>query len=170
MPTIQDLPNEDTNDHDDKIEQIERALGNVVAIPTDPGAYEIDVIRSEDNDRAFHSRFTIPEFTSLCPVTGQPDFATVVIDYVPKELLIESKSLKLYMFSFRNHGAYHERVANMIGKKLFDAARPYWLQVSAYFFPRGGIPIDVFVRFGSMPMGVTLEGIPPHNIPLFNGR
>lgn len=148
----------------------EPVLGRTVPIPDDPESFEIDLVPNVDSDIITNARFSVPEFTSLCPKTGQPDFATIIIDYMPNKFLIESKSLKLYMFSFRNHGAYHEQVTNMIGRKLFEAALPHWMQVSAYFFPRGGIPIDVFTKWGAIPEGYSLEGIPNHNIPVYNGR
>lgn len=147
-----------------------QVLGKQVAIPTDPESFEIHVVPNPTPDRLYIARFSVPEFTSLCPITGQPDYATIVIDYVPNKSLIESKSLKLFMFSFRNHGAYHEAVTNMIAEKLFAAALPVWMQVSAYFNPRGGIPIDVFSRYGVLPEGFKLDTIPNHDIPLYRGR
>ena len=94
-------------------------------------------------------RFTAPEFTSLCPVTGQPDFAHLVIDYVPGQWLLESKSLKLYVASFRNHGAFHEDCTVVIGKRIASEIKPKWLRIGGYWYPRGGIPIDVFWQTGS---------------------
>src|SRR3978361_485577 len=89
-------------------------------------------------DALYLARFTAPEFTSLCPVTGQPDFAHVVIDYAPDGWLVESKSLKLYLGSFRNHGAFHEDCTVAIGKKLFGFLAPRFLRIGGYFYPRGG--------------------------------
>jgi 7-cyano-7-deazaguanine reductase len=89
-----------------------------------------------------------PEFTSLCPVTGQPDFAHLVIDYAPGDWLIESKSLKLYLTSFRNHGSFHEDCTVKIGRKIVEIAQPRWLRIGGYWYPRGGIPIDVFWQTG----------------------
>ena len=94
-------------------------------------------------DADYVARFTFPEFTAICPVTGQPDFATLVIDYVPRGWLVESKSLKLYLNSFRNHGAFHEECTVAIGKKLVALLKPKWLRIGGYFHPRGGMPIDV---------------------------
>lgn len=145
-------------------------LGRQVAIPADPQSFGLHVVPNQDADVVFFPRFTIPEFTSLCPVTGQPDFALIIIDYIPKDYLIESKSLKLYMHSFRNHKGFHERVTNMIARKIFDAALPHWLQVTSYFNPRGGIPIDVCVRLGTLLPGLRLEDVPPHNVGLYKGR
>ena len=109
-------------------------------------------------------RFTAPEFTSLCPMTGQPDFAHIVIDYVPGEWLVESKSLKLYLVSFRNHGAFHEDCTLDIGKRLVALLAPQWLRIGAYWYPRGGIPIDVFWHTGTPPEGVWLpdQGVAPY--------
>jgi 7-cyano-7-deazaguanine reductase len=110
------------------------------------------------------ARFTAPEFTSLCPVTGQPDFAHLVIDYTPADWLIESKSLKLYLGSFRNHGAFHEDCTVAIAKKIVEVAQPLWLRIGAYWYPRGGIPIDVFYQTGPTPEGLWLpdQGVAPY--------
>jgi 7-cyano-7-deazaguanine reductase len=112
----------------------------------------------------FLARFTVPEFTSLCPVTGQPDFARLVIDYAPADRLVESKSLKLYLASFRNHGAFHEDCTVAIGKRLVAAADPRWLRIGGYWYPRGGIPIDVFWQTGVAPEGLWLpdQGVEPY--------
>ena len=109
-------------------------------------------------------RFTAPEFTSICPMTGQPDFAHIVIDYIPRDWLVESKSLKLYLQSFRNHGAFHEDCTLDIGKRLVALLDPQWLRIGAYWFPRGGMPIDVFWQTGAVPAGVWLpdQGVQPY--------
>ena len=114
--------------------------------------------------KLFLARFTAPEFTSLCPVTGQPDFAHLVIDYAPADWLIESKSLKLYLASFRNHGAFHEDCTLMIGARIVEIARPTWLRIGGYWYPRGGIPIDVFWQTGPAPEGLWLpdQGVAPY--------
>jgi 7-cyano-7-deazaguanine reductase len=110
------------------------------------------------------ARFTAPEFTSLCPVTGQPDFAHLVIDYAPGEWLIESKSLKLFLGSFRNHGAFHEDCTVGIARRLVEVAAPRWLRIGGYWYPRGGIPIDVFYQTGPAPEALWLpdQGVPPY--------
>ena len=113
------------------------------------------------------ARFVVPEFTSLCPVTGQPDFAHLVIDYAPGAWLIESKSLKLYMAAFRNHGAFHEDCTVMIGRKMAEVAEPRWLRIGGYWFPRGGIPIDVFWQSGPAPEGLW---IPDQGVAPYRGR
>ena len=113
------------------------------------------------------ARFTAPEFTALCPVTGQPDFAHLVIDYAPAEWLIESKSLKLYLGSFRNHGAFHEDCTVAIGRRIVEVAEPLWLRIGGYWYPRGGIPIDVFWQTGTPPEGAW---IPPQEVAPYRGR
>jgi len=112
-------------------------------------------------------RFVQPEFTSLCPITGQPDFAHLVIDYIPDCWLVESKSLKLYFTSFRNHGAFHEACTLDIAKKLVGALAPRWLRIGGYWYPRGGMPIDVFFQTGAPPEGVW---IPPQDVAPYRGR
>ncbi len=109
-------------------------------------------------------RFTAPEFTSLCPMTGQPDFAHIVIDYIPGEWLVESKSLKLFLTSFRNHGTFHEGCTMMIANRLIELLSPRWLRIGAYWYPRGGMPIDVFWQSGAPPAGVFLpdQGVAPY--------
>ena len=106
-------------------------------------------------------------FTSLCPVTGQPDFAHLVIDYAPGDWLVESKSLKLYLTSFRNHGAFHEDCTVSIGRRLADLLQPKWLRIGGYWYPRGGIPIDVFWQTGAAPEGLWL---PDQGVPTYRGR
>jgi 7-cyano-7-deazaguanine reductase len=129
-------------------------LGRPVAIPAAPGKAVLDRVRNPHPGTNYVARFTFPEFTCMCPVTGQPDFATLVIDYVPKDWLVESKSLKLYLNSFRNHGAFHEECTVAIGKKLVAILKPKWLRIGGYFHPRGGMPIDVFWQAGKLPAGV----------------
>ena len=115
-------------------------------------------------DSPYLARFTAPEFTSLCPVTGQPDFAHLVIDYAPATWLVESKSLKLYLGAFRNHGAFHEDCTVAIGKRLVKVLGPKWLRIGGYFYPRGGMPIDVFWQYGKQPKDVWVpdQGVPPY--------
>jgi len=119
-------------------------LGHETIYPKSPDEARLDRVPNPQADTLYLARFTVPEFTSLCPVTGQPDFAHLVIDYVPKDWLVESKSLKLYMTSFRNHGAFHEDCTVAIGRRLADLLAPHWLRIGGYWYPRGGIPIDVF--------------------------
>jgi 7-cyano-7-deazaguanine reductase len=115
-------------------------------MPVDPEAFELECVPNPEQANLYAARFTLPEFTSLCPVTGQPDFATIVIDYIPDQLLVESKALKLYATSFRNVGDFHEACSNKIADKVMAAAKPHMLRVNAFWYPRGGIPIDVFIE------------------------
>jgi len=118
-------------------------------------------------DDLYLARFTAPEFTALCPVTGQPDFAHLVIDYAPKDWLIESKSLKLFLGSFRNHGAFHEDCTLAIAKRIVATAAPRWLRIAGYWYPRGGIPIDVFYQTGPAPEGLW---VPDTGVQPYRGR
>ena len=129
-----------------------------------PDEAVLERVPNPQKGQLYLARFTAPEFTSLCPVTGQPDFAQLVIDYAPGDWLIESKSLKLYLASFRNHGAFHEDCTVAIGRKIVEVAEPLWLRIGGYWFPRGGIPIDVFFQTGPAPEGLWLpdQGVPPY--------
>jgi len=111
-----------------------------------PGLLETFSNKHPDND--YYVKFNCPEFTSLCPITGQPDFATITISYVPDEVLVESKSLKLYLFSFRNHGDFHEDCVNIIMKDLIAKLSPKYIEVTGKFLPRGGISIDHYCNYG----------------------
>src|SRR3989304_3579272 len=119
-----------------------RVLGKPVRIAASPGQAVLDRVPNPHPDTNYVARFTAPEFTTLCPITGQPDFAHLVIDYVPERHLVESKSLKLYLASFRNHGAFHEDCTVAIGKRLNALLKPKWLRIGGYWYPRGGMPID----------------------------
>jgi 7-cyano-7-deazaguanine reductase len=142
-------------------------LGRTVGIPDSPEEAELDRVPNPHADTNYVARFVAPEFTSLCPVTGQPDFAHLVIDYVPGDWLVESKSLKLYLSSFRNHGAFHEDCTVAVGKRLRDLLAPRWLRIGGYWYPRGGIPIDVFWQTGEPLAGVW---IPDQGVPPYRGR
>jgi 7-cyano-7-deazaguanine reductase len=139
-------------------------LGHASAVPHSPEEAQLDRVPNPHPDTDYLARFTVPEFTSLCPVTGQPDFATLVIDYVPGPWLVESKSLKLYMHSFRNHGAFHEDCTVAIGKRLAELLEPRYLRIGGYWYPRGGIPIDVFWQTGEAPKNLWLpdQGVAPY--------
>ncbi|MGP0105306.1 preQ(1) synthase, partial [Rhodoblastus sp.] len=115
-------------------------------------------------DRQYLVRFTCPEFTCLCPLTGQADFAHIVIDYVPRDRIVESKSLKFFLASFRNHGGFHEACTMQIEQRLVDVLVPVWLRIGGYWYPRGGMPIDVFWQTGEPPKGLWLpdQGVPPY--------
>ncbi|MET0155610.1 MAG: preQ(1) synthase [Rickettsiales bacterium] len=143
------------------------ALGGASTLPRSPDEAELETVPNPHPGTNYAVRFTCPEFTSLCPVTGQPDFARLVIDYVPDELLIESKSLKLFLGSFRNHGDFHEACTVYVAKRIVDAAAPEWLRIGGYWYPRGGIPIDVFYQTAEPPAGIWL---PPQEVPPYAGR
>ncbi|GAJ30730.1 preQ(1) synthase [Acidomonas methanolica] len=142
-------------------------LGKSSAVAADPSQAVLERVPSPHPERRYLVRFTAPEFTSLCPVTGQPDFAHLVIDYVPDQWIVESKSLKLYLTSFRNHGAFHEACSVAIAARLVEELSPVWLRIGAYWYPRGGIPIDVFWQTGVPPEGVW---IPAQDVPGYRGR
>ena len=139
-------------------------LGTKVDTPESPEKAILEKVPNGNAGTDYVVRFTAPEFTSLCPMTGQPDFAHLVIDYVPGEWLVESKSLKLYLGAFRNHGAFHEDCTVGIGRKLVDLLEPEWFRIGGYWYPRGGIPIDVFWQTGEPPKGLWLpdQGVAPY--------
>ena len=137
------------------------------AAPTSPDEAVLERAPNPQTDALYLARFTAPEFTSLCPVTGQPDFAHLVIDYAPGDWIVESKSLKLFLQSFRNHGAFHEDCTVMVGRRIVDAIQPRWLRIGGYWNPRGGIPIDVFWQTGTPPEGLWL---PDQGVPGYRGR
>ncbi|MDE3237700.1 MAG: NADPH-dependent 7-cyano-7-deazaguanine reductase QueF [Paracoccaceae bacterium] len=142
-------------------------LGAHVEAPKTPEEAVMERVPSPHKGTHYVVRFTAPEFTSLCPMTGQPDFAHLVIDYIPRDWLVESKSLKLFLTSFRNHGAFHEDCSVYVAKRLVDLLDPEWLRIGAYWYPRGGIPIDVFWQTGPAPEGVWL---PDQGVPGYRGR
>jgi 7-cyano-7-deazaguanine reductase len=142
-------------------------LGQAAAIAASPDQAVIEVVDNPHPGTLYLVRFSAPEFTSLCPITGQPDFAHLVIDYVPDGSLVESKSLKLFLGSFRNHGSFHEACTVSIAKRLVGACRPHWLRIGGYWYPRGGIPIDVFWQTGAPPAGVWL---PDQGVSGYRGR
>jgi len=139
-------------------------LGRQVALPASPDEAVLDAVPNLHADTNYVARFTAPEFTCLCPVTGQPDFAHFVIDYCPAKSLVESKSLKLFLGSFRNHCGFHEAVTVGIGQRLFGEMAPRWLRIGGYWYPRGGIPIDVFWQSGPPPQGLWApdQGVAPY--------
>ena len=139
-------------------------LGKKTVWPASPEEAVLDRVPNPHPDTNYVARFTAPEFTSLCPVTSQPDFAHLVIDYVPDRWLLESKSLKLFLSAFRNHGAFHEDCTVAIGRKLADLLEPKFLRIGGYWYPRGGMPIDVFWQTGKLPGGIWLpdQGVAPY--------
>jgi 7-cyano-7-deazaguanine reductase len=122
-----------------------------------PNKSTLEAVKNPHQDVNYAINLSCPEFTSICPVTGQPDFAHIVIDYVPNESIIESKSLKLYLFSYRNHGAFHEDCTVQIAKDLISVISPKWLRISGFWYPRGGIPIDIFYQTGKVPAGIYVR-------------
>jgi len=146
-----------------KDEQLTR-LGHETPLPASPDEAVLEKVANPHGDTDYLSRFNCPEFTSLCPVTGQPDFAHLVIDYAPAKWILESKSLKLYLASFRNHGAFHEDCTVAIGKRIADEIAPKWIRIGGYWYPRGGIPIDVFWQTGTLPddLWVPDQGVAPY--------
>jgi 7-cyano-7-deazaguanine reductase len=142
-------------------------LGQNTAQPTSPDQAVLERVPNPHPDVRYCVRFVAPEFTSLCPITGQPDFAHLVLDYVPRAFLVESKSLKLFLTSFRNHGSFHESCTVGIAKRIVELLDPEWLRIGGYWYPRGGIPIDVFYQTGTAPEGVW---IPAQDVPPYRGR
>ena len=139
-------------------------LGRRVRLPGSPAEATLESVANPHPGNDYIVRFTAPEFTCLCPMTGQPDFAHFVIDYAPGKLLVESKSLKLFLNSFRNHAAFHEDVTLHVAKRLVAAIKPKYLRIAGYWYPRGGMPIDVFWQTGKLPSGVWLPdpGVSPY--------
>jgi 7-cyano-7-deazaguanine reductase len=142
-------------------------LGGDGTLPDNPDEAVLEAVPNPHQETDYLVRFTAPEFTSLCPVTGQPDFAHFVIDYVPEDSIVESKSLKLYLGAFRNHAAFHEDCTLSIAKRIEDAITPKWLRIGGYWYPRGGIPIDVFYQTGQPPEGLWL---PDQGVATYRGR
>jgi 7-cyano-7-deazaguanine reductase len=132
-----------------------------------PDKKTLQAVDNPHLDVDYSIKLTCPEFTSICPITGQPDFAHLVIDYVPDKKIIESKSLKLYLFSFRNHGAFHEDCTIQIAKDLIACIKPKWLRIGGYWYPRGGIPIDIFYQTGLPPKNVWIKN---QNVSEYKGR
>ncbi len=144
-----------------------KQLGTPTKLPSSPQEAELEKVPNPQSGTAYMVRFVQPEFTSLCPMTGQPDFAHLVIDYVPNKFLVESKSLKLYLGAFRNHGAFHEDCTVSIGKTLAKLLKPKWLRIGGYWYPRGGMPIDVFYQTGVAPKNLW---IPDQGVAPYRGR
>lgn len=142
-------------------------LGKPSSLPQSPEEAVLDRVPNPHPDTMFVARFTQPEFTSLCPVTAQPDFAHLMIDYIPNKWMVESKSLKIYLNSFRNHQAFHEACTVDIGKRLVELMEPHWFRIGGYWYPRGGMPIDVFWQHGTAPEGVW---VPDQGVAGYRGR
>lgn len=142
-------------------------LGRPALVPAGPEKAVLERVANPRPDAHYLVRFAMPEFTSLCPLTGQPDFAHLVIDYIPRAWIVESKSLKLFLNSFRNHGAFHEACTMEVARRLVEVLDPVWLRIGGYWFPRGGMPIDVFWQTGTPPEGVW---IPDQGVAAYRGR
>ena len=128
-------------------------LGARAAIPTDYDPSVLETFENAHPDRDYLVTLRCPEFTTLCPITGQPDFATMLINYIPNKRMVESKSLKLYLFSFRNHGDFHEDVTNVIMNDLVELMQPKYIEVKGLFVPRGGIAILPFANWAHPDFG-----------------
>ncbi|MDE2301574.1 MAG: NADPH-dependent 7-cyano-7-deazaguanine reductase QueF [Sphingomonadales bacterium] len=144
-----------------------RHLGRASPLAASPEAATLDYVANPHAGALYLVRFAAPEFTSLCPVTGQPDFAHLVIDYAPGATIVESKSLKLFLASFRNHAGFHEAVTVGIGQRLVREMAPRWLRIGGYWYPRGGMPIDVFWQTGAPPVGLW---VPDQGVAAYRGR
>ncbi|MBL4804896.1 MAG: NADPH-dependent 7-cyano-7-deazaguanine reductase QueF [Alphaproteobacteria bacterium] len=142
-------------------------LGGDNKIPSSPEEAVLERVPNPHKDADYTVRFTAPEFTSICPLTGQPDFAHLVLDYIPGDWLVESKSLKLFLTSFRNHGDFHEACTVSIAKRILSVTEAKWLRLGGYWYPRGGIPIDIFYQTGEPPKGVW---IPEQGVANYRGR
>jgi 7-cyano-7-deazaguanine reductase len=142
-------------------------LGTATPLPRCPDDAVLERVANPQAGTPYCVCFTAPEFTSLCPMTGQPDFAHLVIDYVPGDWLVESKSPRLHLGAFRNHGAFHEDCTVSIGRRLVETLAPEWLRIGGYWYPRGGIPIDVFYQTGPVPQTVW---VPDQGVPSYRGR
>ena len=142
-------------------------LGKKTTSPITPLDYKFDKIKNKNSDSKYVIRLTVPEFTSICPVTSQPDFALIIIDYIPNKFIVESKSLKLYLTGYRNHGAFHEDCTISIAKDLNNLLKPNWLRIAGIWYPRGGIPIDIFWQTKNIPKGCL---VPELNFSPYRGR
>ena len=145
-----------------------KVLGKSVIVPKSPEGFKFDLIKNSNKKLVFNIRLSVSEFTSICPVTKQPDFGVLIIDYVPKNWLVESKSFKTYIHSYRNYGIFHEDVVMKIGVELFKTMKPVWFRIAGYFAPRGGIPIDVFWQSSKKPKNLEIPELKNFEIRLFN--
>ena len=145
-----------------------KVLGKSVIVPKSPEGFKFDLIKNSNKKLVFNIRLSVSEFTSICPVTKQPDFGVLIIDYVPKNWLVESKSFKTYIHSYRNYGIFHEDVVMKIGVELFKTMKPVWFRIAGYFAPRGGIPIDVFWQSSKKPKNIEIPELKNFEIILFN--
>ena len=139
-----------------------QSLGHKAEIPTDYNPAVLEAFENRHQERDYWVQFNCPEFTTLCPITGQPDFAELKIMYIPDKMMVESKSLKLYLFSFRNHGDFHEDCVNIIMKDLIRLMDPRYIEVIGLFVPRGGISIHPYANYGRP--GTRYEELAEHRL------
>ena len=144
-----------------------RYLGSKSNVKSSPDSFILDCVNNPHLDHDYSIRFIAPEFTSICPITSQPDFGKIIIDYVPNKLLMESKSFKLFLFSFRDYGGFHEDCTIKISKKIIKYVKPKWIRVASFWNPRGGIPIDIISQTGKKPANVIVSEL---NIPIYGNR
>ena len=139
-------------------------LGGSGLLPDSPDEAVLEAVTNPHQGTDYLVRFTAPEFTSVCPVTGQPDFAHFVIDYIRESSIVESKSLKLFLGAFRNHATFHEDCTISIAKRIEATISPKWLRIGGYWYPRGGMPIDIFYQTAKPPEGLWLpdQGVAPY--------
>ncbi len=142
-------------------------LGGKSEIPSSPDSASLEAIKNPHMNTVYVIRLSSPEFTSICPITSQPDFGNIIIDYIPNKYIVESKSFKLFLHSFRNHGAFHEDCTLKIAKKIIKTISPKWIRVGGYWNPRGGIPIDIFFQSGKKPNDVWVN---EYHINPYKGR
>ena len=144
-----------------------RYLGSKSNVKSSPDSFILDCVNNPHLDHDYSIRFIAPEFTSICPITSQPDFGKIIIDYVPNKLLMESKSFKLFLFSFRDYGGFHEDCTIKISKKIIKYVKPKWIRVASFWNPRGGIPIDIISQAGKKPANVIVSEL---KIPIYGNR
>ena len=145
-----------------------KVLGKTSTTPKSPEGFKFDLIKNSNKKQSFTIRLSVSEFTSICPVTKQPDFGFLIIDYIPKNWLVESKSFKIYIQSYRNYGIFHEEAVMKIGVDLFKSIKPVWFRIAGYFAPRGGIPIDVFWQSSKKPTNLEIPELKNFERKLFN--
>ena len=144
-----------------------KSLGNKSEIPEDPEKFKLESITNPHQNKEYVIRLSSPEFTSICPITGQPDFGNIIVDYIPNKKIVESKSYKLFLFSFRNFGGFHEDCTIKIANKIIKCIRPKWLRVGGFWNPRGGIPIDIFFQTNEPPKTIWIK---EYDVMPYKGR
>ena len=144
-----------------------KSLGNKSKIPEDPEKFKLESITNPHQNKEYVIRLSSPEFTSICPITGQPDFGNIIVDYIPNKKIVESKSYKLFLFSFRNFGGFHEDCTIKIAKKIIKSIKPKWLRIGGFWNPRGGIPIDIFFQTNELPKNMWIK---EYDVMPYKGR